>query len=75
MPPPQNPQNESPWAITAEELTSFDRIFQHFDKNMSNSVTDQEMQKIIAQTQLPREACAKVWQLINPDGLDSFTKP
>ena len=51
------PQNESPWVITAEELGSFDRIFQHFDKNMSNSVTDQEMKKLLRRPSFP-ERCA-----------------
>ena len=65
----------SPWQITAEEFQSYEKIFKHFDKNNSNSVTENEMQKVIKQTNLPSEVCAKVWELVNPNYEDTFTKP
>lgn len=63
------------WAITADEMATFDRIFQHFDKNKTGKVSDEEMQKLIKQTKLDQKICAKVWDLTSPDEEEYFSKP
>lgn len=32
------------------------------------------MQAVMAQTKLPRDVCAQVWELSNPEGEEVFTK-
>lgn len=68
------PQN-SPWVIQPDEMAGFLRIFQHFDKDNTGKVSDEEMQKVIKQTKLDQKICAKVWDLTSPDADDFFQKP
>jgi hypothetical protein len=37
-------------------------------------VTDVQMQSLFKKTELNREACEKVWMLVNPKGLDVFDR-
>ena len=46
-----------------------------FDKNNSDTLTDTEMQQVMIQTKLDKQTCAKVWDLSNSHGDDTFTKP
>ena len=62
------------WAITPQEAQVYEKIFKTFDANQSGNVTAGEMQKIIQQTQCPREICAKVWQMTNPMNAPVFSK-
>ena len=45
-----------------------------FDSNKSGTLSISEMQTVFAQTKLPRDVCAKVWDLTNPDSAEVFTK-
>ena len=51
------------------------KIFKMFDKDNSDSLTDTQMQQVMQQTKLDRQTCAKVWDLSNSGGADTFTKP
>ena len=51
------------------------KIFKMFDKDNSNTLTDTQMQQVMQQTKLDRQTCAKVWDLSNGQGADTFTKP
>lgn len=66
---------QSPWVMQPDEMSNYERIFQHFDKTNSGKVSDEEMQKLIKQARLDQKTCAKVWDLVSPDEEDFFQKP
>ena len=43
-----------------------------FDRNQSNSLTIQEMQEVMKNTQLDKKTCFEVWELSNPQRADNF---
>lgn len=64
-----------PWRINGEDLANYDRVWQHFDKDRSGHLSDEDMQQVMSLTKADKETCAKAWELSNPDGDDIFTKP
>ena len=45
-----------------------------FDTNQSGTLSDREMQQVMLKTQLDKGACAKVWDLSNPQRESTFSK-
>jgi Ca2+-binding EF-hand superfamily protein len=69
------PDADSIWLIRKEDRDTYDKIFVYFDKNKTGNLTDSEMQEVMAQTKMPREVCAHIWELSNPNGEEIFSKP
>lgn len=62
------------WAISSEDLQNYEKVFAHFNKG-SDFITDSDMQQVFKMTKCPSDACAAVWELTNPEGEETFTKP
>jgi hypothetical protein len=49
-------------------------MFAHFDAQGKGVLTDDEMKSVMQKTMLPQQVCYQVWQLVNPNGEDLFSK-
>lgn len=67
-------QSKVDWSIGESEKSKYMRIFKNFDKEGTGlHILDEDMQDIMAKTNQPKEVCAKVWDLVNPEGEEYFT--
>mmetsp|Transcript_18381 Transcript_18381/g.31419 ORF Transcript_18381/g.31419 Transcript_18381/m.31419 type:complete len:267 (+) Transcript_18381:837-1637(+) len=80
MAPPAQQSNQGGGAdpalfvVSEQEFQSYLRILSKFDSGGQGNVSYQDMQKIIVQTKLPQDLCAKIWGLSNPTGVLHFNK-
>lgn len=63
------------WRIKPEDRVNYDKVFNHFDKDASGTLTDTDMQQVLVMTKSSKPVCAQVWELSNPEGEEIFTKP
>lgn len=63
------------WRIKPEDRVNYDKVFNHFDKDGSGTLTDTDMQQVLVMTKSSKPVCAQVWELSNPEGEEIFTKP
>ena len=65
---------KSVWYLLQPDFEKYEKIFFHFDEKKKGHIADTHIHTVFKQTGLPREACEKVWMLVNPKGLDVFDR-
>lgn len=68
-------QRNSIWFMKPEDKANYSKAMTVFDTNQSGTLTDTEMQQALVKTKMEKSVCAKVWNLSNPQLLNTFTKP
>lgn len=68
-------QSQDFWVISDQDRVNYENSWKQFDKQGKGCLTDTEMQNVLQMTKLPKEVCAHVWQLVNPNGEEIFSKP